>query len=163
MIKISVIASLRTILIFFLLSIILIIPIFAQNNSVWSINSSVLNTLPFRGDNNLYYTLFPGVTSLDFRGNDLLHIRGSRHDELAYYINGIDVRSDYTGLPLFRIIPQALDNITIDKAPSVSTSSARSAITHELKQGGDDYTFSINGETDKFTPLYEKRLDTYSY
>ncbi len=152
--------------IYILISIVLIIPVSAQNNldnSGWTISSSTLNTLPFRGGNNLYYTLFSGVTSQDFRGNDLLHIRGSRYDELAYYINGIDIRSDYTGLPLFRIIPQALDNITIDKAPGVGKSSSRAAITHELKQGGDDYTFSINGETDKFTPLYEKRLDTYSY
>lgn len=155
--------SLHKIVILFLLSIILIIPVSAQNNSVWTINSSVLNTLPFRGENNLYYTIFPGVTSQDFRGNDYLHIRGSRHDELAYYINGIDIRSDYTGLPLFRIIPLALDNITIDNAPSVGISSSRAAVTHELKQGGDEYIFSLNGETDKFTPLYEQKLGTYSY
>lgn len=154
---------LKTLFTLFLLSIVLIIPASAQNNSVWTINSSVINTLPFRGENNLYYTLFPGVTSQDFRGNDYLHIRGSRHDELAYYINGIDIRSDYSGLPLFRIIPQALDNITIDKAPSVGKSSSHAAITHELKQGSDRYIFSLNGETDKFTPLYEQRLGTYSY
>lgn len=139
------------------------LPASSQDISIWTIDSLNLNSVPFRGENNLYYTLFPGVTSQDFRGNDYLHIRGSRHDELAYYINGIDIRSDYTGLPLFRIIPQALDNITIDKAPGAGTSSTRAAITHKLKQGGDDYTFSITGETDKFTPLYEKRLDTYSY
>ena len=57
-----------------------------------TIDREILKSLPFRGENNLYYTLFPGVTSQDFRGNDLLHIRGSRHDELAYYINGIDIR-----------------------------------------------------------------------
>ena len=153
---------LKMISIFFVLYIVLNVHILAQNNSSWMIDSSVLN-LPFRGENNLYYTLFPGVTSQDFRGNDLLHIRGSRHDELAYYINGIDIRSDYTGLPLFRIIPQALDNITIDKAPGVGTSGARAAIAHELKQGGDKYIFSLNGETDRFTPIYDKRLDTYSY
>ncbi len=163
MIKASVITFLKTFLALFLLSIIFIIPSSAQNNSVWTINSSFLNTLPFRGENNLYYTLFPGVTSQDFRGNDLLYMRGSRHDELAYYINGIDIRSDYTGLPLFRIIPQALDNITIDKAPSVSMSNARAVVTHELKQGGETPLFSLNSETDKFTPLYEQRLDTYSY
>lgn len=138
-------------------------PASSQDISIWTIDSLNLNFFPFRGENNLYYTLFPGVTSQDFRGDDLLHIRGSRHDELAYYINGIDVRSDFTGMPLFRIIPQALNNITIDNAPSVSTSNARAAITHELKQGAERPTFSVNGETDKFTPLYEQRLDTYSY
>lgn len=152
-----------TYLILFLLSTAFINPISAQNNMVWTVDSLTFRALPFRGENNLYYTLFPGVISQDFRGNDLLHIRGSRHDEIAYYINDIDIRSDLTGMPLFRIIPQALASISIDKAPSVGISSARAAVTHVLRQGSDDYTFSINGETDKFTPLYEKRLDTYSY
>ncbi|NHZ86211.1 MAG: hypothetical protein GWP19_10060, partial [Planctomycetia bacterium] len=163
MFKLFVITFLKIRSILFLLSVILIIPVSAQNNLFSTIDSSLLRSLPFRGENNLYYTLFPGVTSQNFRGNDYLHIRGSRHDEQAYYINGIDIRSDYTGLPLFRIIPQALNNITIDKAPGVGMSNARAAITHKLNQGGDNYTFSINGETDKFTPLYEKRLSTYSY
>lgn len=147
----------------FLFYFLFTLPASSQDISIWTIDSLNLNSFPFRGENNLYYTLFPGVTSQDFRGDDLLHIRGSRHDELAYYINGVDVRSDFTGMPLFRIIPQALNNIVIDKAPSVSTSNARAAITHELKQGGERPMFSVNGETDKFTPLYEKRLDTYSY
>lgn len=147
----------------FLFYFLLTYPASSQNISTWTIDSLSFKSLPFRGENNLYYTLFSGVTSQDFRGDDLLHIRGSRHDELAYYINGIDIRSDYTGLPLFRIIPQALNTIVLDKAPSVSTSNARAAVTHELKQGGERPMFSANGETDKFTPLYEQNLGTYSY
>ena len=122
-----------------------------------------LRYLPFRGDSQEYYALFPGVVNQDYQGTDYLHVRGSRHDEIAYSVEGIDVRNAYTGLSMFRIIPEALDRITLDTGPGASASHASVLLGHRLRRGGKHYRFSLQSESDGFTSEYEKRLGTYSY
>ncbi|MFH1942884.1 MAG: TonB-dependent receptor [bacterium] len=130
---------------------------------VWALPRSFLSRLPFRGESQEYYVLFPGTVNQDYRGGDLLHVRGSRHDEIAYSIESIDIRNAYTGLPMFRVIPEALESIALHTSPSASTSHASAFFERRLRRGGPDYRFSLRGESDGFTPLYEKRLGTYSY
>jgi len=122
-----------------------------------------LRHLPFRGESQEYYALFPGVVNQDYQGTNYLHVRGSRHDEIAYSVEGIDVRNAYTGMSMFRIIPEALDRIILDTGPGASASHASVILGHRLRRGGKHYRFSLQSESDGFTSEYEKRLGTYSY
>ena len=56
----------------------------------------------------------------DYHGTEYLHVRGSRHDEVAYSFEGVDVRSAYTGLNLIRFIPEALAEIRLETSPGAS-------------------------------------------
>lgn len=124
---------------------------------------SLLPRLPFRGAPEDYYGLFSGTVVQDYRGEARLHHRGGRHDEIDYAIDGANIRSAYTGLPLLRFIPEALQRLSLETAPGVSQSAAGALLRHELRRGGADYKFSVRGETDRFTSDYQRRLGTYSY
>ncbi len=123
----------------------------------------ILNRLPFRGGPQEYYGLFPGVVRQDFRGIENLHVRGSRPDEIAYSFEGADIRSAFTGRNLFRIIPEALDQIELHASPSVSSSHASALFQHRLRRGGENFCLKLRGESDRFTHSYEERLGTFSY
>ena len=133
------------------------------NTDSYLINQSVLHNLPFRGEAREYYNLFPGVIKQDYRGTEYLHVRGSRHDEIAYSFEGIDIRSAYTGLSLFRFIPEALSYISLSSSPAARESNAGALFHHRMRRGGDAFKITLRGETDRFTHSYEKRFDTYSY
>jgi hypothetical protein len=122
-----------------------------------------LQRLPFRGEPPEYYGLFAGSAQQDYRGTDLLHVRGSRHDEIAYTFEGADARSFYTGENLLRFIPDALKNISLDAAPGATASNAAGLFSHRLRSATPDFRFSARGETDRFTSDYDQRFDTYSY
>lgn len=119
--------------------------------------------LPFRGQPEEYYNLFPGVVVQDFRGTDFVHVRGSRHDEIGYTFEGVDVRSVFSGRNLVRFIPEALEALSLESTPTVSSSSAAGLIRHRMRRGGSDLKFTLRGETDRFTSQHESRFDTYSY
>ena len=130
---------------------------------VQRIDRQFLGRLSFRGESQEYFALFPGTVMQDYQGEDLLHVRGSRHDEIAYIIESIDVRSAYTGLSMFRIMPEALESIALHTSPSASKSHASALFERRLRRGGRDFKFSFQGESDCFTPMYEERLGTFSY
>jgi outer membrane receptor protein involved in Fe transport len=129
----------------------------------YSLQNQLLGTLPFRGEVQEYYKLFPGAATLDYRGKNELHIRGSRHDEIGYFFEGVDVRSAFTGRNLFRFIPEALESIRLQNAPAADVGFAPSLAQHRLRRGGAELAFTLQSESDRFTPDYQKRLDTYSY
>jgi len=101
-----------------------------------SLNQSTLRLLPFRGEVQEYYGLFPGTVVQEYGGNNYLHIRGSRHDEIAYSFEGIDIRSAFTGLNLFQFIPEALESISLDAAPSASAGNAVGLLNIGSVEGG---------------------------
>jgi hypothetical protein len=103
---------------------------------------ALLPRLPFRGAAPDYYGLFSGTVVQDYRGEARLHHRGSRHDEIAYEIEGVNIRSAHTGLPLLRFIPEALSRINLETAPGASQSHAGALIRHELRQSRGSYNFS---------------------
>ena len=127
------------------------------------LSSLILQSLPFRGESQEYYALFPGVVNQDYRGTDYLHVRGSRHDEVDYSIEGIDIRSAYSGLSLFHIIPEALSTVALHTSPDAATSHAPAMLQHRLRRGSRDFKLSVQGESDRFTPDYTSRMGTYSY
>jgi hypothetical protein len=122
-----------------------------------------LRALPFRGGSLEYYGLFPGAVVQDYRGRDLLHVRGSRHDEIAYSFEGADVRSVFTGENLLRFIPEALDEISLTPSPGAGYAGAAGLVRHRLRRPAEDFNFTLRGETDRFTPDYQRRLGTFSY
>lgn len=128
-----------------------------------SLNQSVLQILPFRGEVQEYYGLLPGIVVQEYSGYYNLHIRGSRFDEIGYVFEGIDTRSAYTGLNLFQFIPEALASIRLDVAPMASTNNAAGLLQHSFRRGGPDYKFTIRAETDRFTSNHTKRFGSYSY
>ena len=121
------------------------------------------NYLPFRGESQEYYGLFPGVIVQDFRGTEFLHVRGSRHDEISYTFEGIDVRSAFTGLNMMRFIPEALERITLHGSPTAGTDHAVASVQHRLQRGGGNFNFTLRGETDQFAADHETRFGTFSY
>ncbi len=139
-----------------------------RDTTEYNLNSQFLRNqlfrkLPFRGAPQEYYGLFPGVVRQDFRGIENLHVRGSRPDEIAYSFEGADIRSAYTGRNLFRIIPEALDQIELQTNPSASNSHASALFQHRLQRGQKDFSMKLRGESDRFTHSDEERLRTFSY
>ena len=122
-----------------------------------------LNNLPFRHESQEYYGLFSGAVVQDFRGTDFLHVRGSRHDEISYTFEGIDVRSSFTGLNMMRFIPEALERITLHGSPTAGTDHAVASVQHSLRRGGGTFNFTLRGESDQFAADHETRFGTFSY
>ncbi|MBT5462157.1 MAG: TonB-dependent receptor [Candidatus Marinimicrobia bacterium] len=122
-----------------------------------------LNELPLPNENNAYNLLFPGTVTLDYRGDDYLHIRGSRMDEIGYQIEGIDIRNIYTGQPLFQITPESIHRIHLNTSPSASEGSERAIIQHTLNSQNPNRFFNLHLGSDNFTSMYQSRFDTYSY
>ncbi len=119
--------------------------------------------LPFRGDPEEYYSLFSGSSSQEFQGGHLQHVRGGRHDEIAYQFEGANIRSAFTGMPLFRFIPEALADLTLNSSPGAGESSANAAFTHHLRKSRPDFSVVLQAETDRFTSDFQERLGTFSY
>src|SRR5574341_837109 len=130
---------------------------------VKSLSRTHLDRLPFRGAPQDYYGLFSGTVVQDFRGIDLMHVRGSRQDEIGYAFEGADVRSFFTGLNLIRFIPEELASISLDAEPNASAGNAAALFQHRLRRADQNFRFALRGETDLFTSDYNPRFDTYSY
>ena len=119
-----------------------------QDSTALAIDARVLSRrflerLPFRGESQDYYALFSGTVNQDYRGTDLLHVRGSRHDEIGYTLEGIDLRNAYTGLSMFRIIPEALESLTLQASPSVSMGPAPVVLQRRLRRGRGNFKLSL--------------------
>jgi outer membrane receptor protein involved in Fe transport len=127
------------------------------------LSTGLLRALPFRGGATDYYGLFSGVVVQDYRGADLVHIRGSRHDEIAYSFEGANLRSAYSGASLFRFIPEMLARLEAVSSPSAAHSHAAGLLHHAMRAPGNKLAFNLRGESDGFTSDYTKRLNTFSY
>ena len=118
---------------------------------------------PFRGDLQDYYGLFRGSASQEYQGEPLLHVRGSRHDELGYQFENIDIRSGFTGLPLFRFIPETLGELSLTSSPSAEQSSANAVVNHRFRSPASGVSVLAQAETDRFTNDFNRRFGTFSY
>jgi len=124
------------------------------------IDAEEVNSMPVRGVENVAL-LQPGIVEQD--GN--IHIRGSREDEVGYYVEGANVRSFVTGERTSEVIPEALEEMQIQAGGYTAEYGEANAgiVSMVLREGSSNYNFTLRGETDQFTPLYEKTLGTYSY
>ena len=137
-------------------------PIIDKNatNAVRIIGAEDLEILPFRGVQNIL-ALQPGVV-LD---EGTLHIRGSRSDEIGYYVEGASVRNVITGNTAVTLIVSALQEIQLQAGGFNAEYGGATAgiVLQELKTGSGELHISVLSETDNFSSDGEKFLDTYSY
>ena len=137
-------------------------PIIDKNatNAVRIVEAEDLEILPFRGVGQVF-NLQPGVV-LD---EGALHIRGSRSDEIAYYVDGASVRNPVTGGMAVHLIDEALQEIQLQAGGFNAEYGGANAgiILQGLRTGSPDWQVGVLSETDNFTSAYKKRFGTYSY
>ena len=129
-------------------------------NAVRIIDAEDLEILPLRGVSSVI-ALQTGV--VEDEGS--LHIRGSRSDEIGYYVEGASVRNVVTGSSAVGLIDEALEEIQLQAGGFNAEYGGANAgiILQELRTGGSDWDFKIMSESDNFTDDYEQRFGTYSY
>jgi outer membrane receptor protein involved in Fe transport len=129
-------------------------------NAVRIVGADDLEIMPFRGVLEIF-ALQAGVVEQE----GALHIRGSRSDEIGYYVEGANVRNVVTGLSAVGIIDEALAEIQLQAGGFNAEYGGANAgiILHDLRTGGPDWNFSLSTETDGIAGDYEKRFGTYSY
>ena len=129
-------------------------------NAVRIIDAEDLEILPLRGVSSVI-ALQTGV--VEDEGS--LHIRGSRSDEIGYYVEGASVRNVVTGSSAVGLIDEALEEIQLQAGGFNAEYGGANAgiILQELRTGGSDWDFEILSESDNFTDDYEQRFGTYSY
>ena len=137
-------------------------PIIDKNatNAVRIVAAEDLEILPFRGVGNLL-TLQAGVVE----DEGALHIRGSRSDEIAYYVEGASVRNVVTGGRAVSLIDEALEEIQLHAGGFNAEYGGANAgvVLQEMRTGSRDLRITLLSETDNFASDGEQFLDTYSY
>ena len=137
-------------------------PIIDKNatNAVRIVEAEDLEILPGRGLGSVI-NLQPGVV-LD---EGVLHIRGSRSDEVGYYVDGASVRNPVTGTWAVGVIDEALQEIQLQAGGFNAEYGGANAgiILQELRTGSRDWEVGLLSETDGFTSAYNERFGTYSY
>ncbi len=137
-------------------------PIIDKNatNAVRIVGAEDLEILPGRGVGSVV-NLQPGVV-LD---EGALHIRGSRADEIGYYVDGTSVRNPVTGSGAVNLIDEALQEIQLQAGGFNAEYGGANAgiILQELRTGSPDWQVGFLSETDNFTSAYKERFGTYSY
>ena len=129
-------------------------------NAVRIVDAEDLEILPLRGVSSVI-ALQTGV--VEDEGS--LHIRGSRSDEIGYYVEGASVRNVVTGSSAVGLIDEALEEIQLQAGGFNAEYGGANAgiILQELRTGGSEWDFKILSESDNFTSDYEQRFGTYSY
>jgi hypothetical protein len=129
-------------------------------NAVRIVDAEDLEILPFRGVQNVF-ALQAGVVE----DEGALHIRGSRSDEIAYYVEGASVRNVVTGNTAVNLIDEALEEIQLQAGGFNAEYGGANAgvILQELRTGGNDLEIGILTETDGFASDGDQMFGTYGY
>ena len=129
-------------------------------NAVRIVGAEDLEILPFRGVQNVL-ALQAGVVE----DEGTLHIRGSRADEVGYYVEGASVRNVVTGNTAVTLIDEALEEIQLQAGGFNAEYGGANAgiVLQEMRTGTTDLHITVMSETDNFASDGEKFLDTYSY
>lgn len=97
--------------------------------------------------------------------NGNIYVRGSRPDEVGYYVEGASTRNVVDGMNLTTVIRDAVEEFQVQAGGFGAEYGGANAgmVRQTLRSGTSDFKASIQAETDNFTPLYKKALGTYSY
>ncbi|MBI2503343.1 MAG: carboxypeptidase-like regulatory domain-containing protein [Candidatus Latescibacteria bacterium] len=137
-------------------------PIIDKNatNAVRIVGTEDLEIMPFRGVQNVF-ALQAGVVE----DEGALHVRGSREDEIGYYVEGANVRNVVTGTTAVGLIDEAVEEIQLQAGGFNAEYGGANAgvILQELRTGGAKWDVGLLSESDGFTSKYKKNLGTYSY
>lgn len=92
-----------------------------------------------------------------------LHIRGSRADEVGYYVEGASVRNVVTGNTAVTLIDEALEEIQLQAGGFNAEYGGANAgiVLQEMRTGTTDLHITVMSETHNFASGGEKFLDTY--
>lgn len=128
--------------------------------SVSLVTSDDLENMPVRGFNNVIATQNSVVVQ---DGN--VHIRGGRHDEVGYYIDGASSIDPLTNTQSLHIIQEAVEEFQVLAGGyTAEYGGANSGIVRtELRTGSNRYKLSLDVQTDKLADAGEEFLGTYSY
>ena len=124
-------------------------------NAVRIVDAEDIEILPFRGVGGVI-NLQPGVVY----DEGALHVRGSRSDEIGYYVDGASVRNPVTGGVAVNLIDEALAEVQLQAGGFNAEYGGANAgiILQELRTGPSNWEFGLLSETDNFTSPYEKRF-----
>ena len=137
-------------------------PIIDKNatNAVRIVEGKDIEASPLRG---VYNVLLQQAGVVEDQGR--LHVRGSRSDEVGYYVGGANVRNVVTGFSAVNLIDEAIAEIQLQAGGfNAEYGGANGGIVlQELRTGGTEWKFNLLAESDQFTSKYNERLGTYSY
>lgn len=130
-----------------------------ETNSISIVKSEDIENLPVRGVNSIVAQQ-AGVVQ---QGGDI-HIRGSRDDATAFYIDGVLVNNPVFGGSQTGAIQNAIEEIQVQSGGySAQFGGANGGIVMtQTKTGGEQYNFTLEAITDNFTDVGSKFLDTYT-
>ena len=111
-------------------------------NAVRIVGAEDLEILPFRGVQNVL-SLQAGVVEDEGQ----LHVRGSRSDEIAYYVEGASVRNVVTGRTAVNLIDEALEEVQLQAGGFNAEYGGANAgiVLQELRTGATDLHMSVMG------------------
>ena len=129
-------------------------------NAVRILDGADLEMLPLRGVHNAL-----GLQTGMVEEQGRFHVRGSRSDEIGYYVEGANVRNIVTGFSAVELIDEALAEVQLQAGGfNAEYGGANGGIVlQELRTGGPQWDVDFLAESDRFTSKYRKRLGTFSY
>ena len=119
-----------------------------------------IENMPIRGYQNIVATE-AGVVQV---GNNL-HIRGSRAEEVAYYVDGVYMNNAYTLARTGEVINNSIEEISFQAGGfGAEYGSANGGVINTTtKIGGGNIKISGEAFTDQFLSTDEENFGTYSY
>ena len=131
-----------------------------DTHSAVKVTSEDIVNAPIRGIQS-FMAYMPSVTVQ----NNAVHIRGGRGEEVGYYLDGASTLNPMNRTNAIHVIQEAVEEMQVLTGGfGAEYGNANSGIVKtELRSGGQDFHFSLMGETDKFAAEGEQFLGTYSY
>jgi len=129
-------------------------------SSVSLVTSKEIENVPVRGLNSLLAL----QSSVIVQDNNV-HIRGSRPDEVGYFVDGASAASVRTNVQTIHVIQEAIEEFQVYAGGYTAEYGGANGgiIRSELKTGTSKYHLSADYQTDRFATQGDKFLGTYSY
>ena len=129
-------------------------------NEVHVKRSEDIENMPIRGYQNIVATE-AGVVQV---GNNL-HIRGSRAEEVAYYVDGVYINNAYTLARTGDVITNSIEEVSFQAGGfGAEYGSANGGVINTTtKIGGTAFKFSGEAFTDEFLSTDDENYGAYSY
>jgi hypothetical protein len=129
-------------------------------NATSIVRQEDIENIPIRGVNAIVATQ-AGV--VEQNGN--LYVRGSRADEVAYYVDGVLVNDPVLGGARTQVINNAVEEIQFQAGGYTAEFGGANGgiISTQTRIGSDKYNIGFEGITDHFVGTGDKYLGTYSY
>lgn len=136
-------------------------PLIQRNttNTVRLTTAEDIQNLPIRGVQNI---LALNAGTVLQNGN--LHVRGSRANEVAYYVDGATATNPYSNRENITVIDEAIEELQLQSGGfTAELGGANSAVVRTtVKTGGSDFKATVNYLTDDFAKSGDEFLGTTS-